>query len=194
MKQDISSIKINNIICTDPKEIADHFNEFFTSIADVISDEIHPTVRPPESDIGADSQIRFFDCSDIGITCNEIQETVKTLKSKKSEDFNGLSMYFIKSILDVIIIPLTHVFNRSFSEGIVPSQLKIAKIIPIFKAGDPLLMDNYRPISLLSTFSKILEKIMCNRLVKFLDSNSIISKEQFGFRKNHSTIHPIIQL
>jgi hypothetical protein len=76
--------------------------------------------------------------------------------------------------------------------GVVPSQLKIAKIIPIFKSGDRTLMDNYRPISLLNNFSKILEKVVYLRLSEYAESNNIITSSQFGFRKNHSTIHPLI--
>jgi hypothetical protein len=71
-------------------------------------------------------------------------------------------------------------------------QLKIAKVIPIFKSGDSSKMDNYRPISLLSNFSKILEKIVANRLTNFLETNNLLSNSQFGFRKNHSTLHPLV--
>ena len=90
-------------------------------------------------------------------------------------------MYFLKNVIDSIATPLIHIFNLSFAQGVVPSQLKIAKIIPIFKSGDPLSVDNYRPISLLSSFSKILEKIMCNRLTEHLELNNFICTEQFGF-------------
>ena len=107
---------------------------------------------------------------------------------------NGISTFFLKNILPQILVPLSHVFNLSIVKGHVPSQLKVAKIIPIFKNGDPLSLDNYRPISLLSAFSKVLEKIICNRLVVFLESNNLINKNQFGFRKKHSTVHPIIHL
>ena len=99
---------------------------------------------------------------------------------------------FIKNVLDSIINPLQHVINESFSHGIFPSQLKIAKVIPLFKSGDPLLPDNYRPISLLPNFSKIFEKVAFIRLTTFLENNKLISKYQFGFRKSHSTIHPLI--
>jgi hypothetical protein len=71
-------------------------------------------------------------------------------------------------------------------------QLKIAKVVPIFKSGDPSSMDNYRPISLLSNFSKILEKIVVNRLTDFLESNKLLSQFQFGFRKSHLTLHPLV--
>ena len=68
---------------------------------------------------------------------------------------------------------------------------KIAKVVPIHKSGAKDLMDNYRPISLLCTFSKILEKIMYNRLSDFLETNNLLSPQQFGFRKSHSTVHPL---
>ena len=71
-------------------------------------------------------------------------------------------------------------------------QFKIAKVIPIFKSGDKSQMDNYRPISLLSSFSKIMKKIIAARLIKFLDNNNILSKWQFGFHSAHSTTHPMM--
>ncbi len=76
----------------------------------------------------------------------------------------------------------------------VPSKLKIAKVIPVYKSGDTQDMNNYRPISLLSNFAKILEKIVFNRLHTFLIDNNIISPNQFGFRKKHSTVHPMTVL
>jgi len=71
--------------------------------------------------------------------------------------------------------------------------LKIAKVVPIFKSGDPTLMDNYRPISLLNNFSKIFEKVMANRLTSYIEENNLFSPSQYGFRKSHSTIHPLVQ-
>ena len=72
--------------------------------------------------------------------------------------------------------------------------MKLAKIVPIFKNGNTKLFNNYRPISILPAFSKILEKIVCNRLLHFLESKNILYKHQYGFRKNHNTIHPVIHL
>ena len=107
-------------------------------------------------------------------------------------DFTGLSVWFIQKIINEISIPLHHIFARSFVEGSVPKQLKLAKVIPVFKNGKKDAMDNYRPISLLSCYSKIIEKIVCSRLTCFLDVNNLISSSQFGFRKKHSTLHPLI--
>jgi len=104
----------------------------------------------------------------------------------------GFSMAFIQKVITSIATPLYHVFFKSFESGCIPSQLKLAKVIPIFKNGDKNLPTNYRPISLLPNFSKIMEKIISNRLTNFLESNNLISDMQFGFRKNHSAIHPLI--
>jgi hypothetical protein len=101
----------------------------------------------------------------------------------------GFSTYLLKKIAHTIFKPLLHIFGRSLATGIVPSKLKIAKIIPIYKSGDASDINNYRPISLLSTFSKILEKIVQSRLVSYLNDHNLITPQQFGFRANHSTTH-----
>ena len=101
---------------------------------------------------------------------------------------------FLKKLfLTLLNLSLHHIFLLSFDKGIVPTQLKIAKVIPIFKTGDRCYMDNYRLISLLSSISKILKKIVANRLTNFLNSCNILSEWQFGFRSQHSTVHPMVQ-
>lgn len=87
-----------------------------------------------------------------------------------------------------------HIINNSFVTGVVPDNLKIAKIIPIYKSGNINVFNNYRPISILPTLSKIMEKIVCNRLVIYLEKYNILYKHQYGFRSKHSTIHPILHL
>ena len=72
--------------------------------------------------------------------------------------------------------------------------MKIARITPIFKSGSQNLFNNYRPISLLPSYSKILEKVIASKLIKYLESNNLLYKHQYGFRGKHSTIHPIIHL
>ena len=139
------------------------------------------------------NDIPLLNFSNTPVTCTEILETLKLLQPKLSQDFNGLSMYLVKKLSFQLAKPLCHLINLSFSTGVVPTQLKIAKIIPIFKSGDPLCMDNYRPISLLSCFSKIFEKIACIRLSIFLENNKLLSDNQFGFRSNHSTVHPMLK-
>ena len=84
--------------------------------------------------------------------------------------------------------------NQSFQCGIFPDKLKIAKVISLFKKGNPELPSNYRPISLLSIFSKIFEKLMYRRLYKFLEIHNVLYSQQFGFQENHSIDHALVSL
>ena len=97
-------------------------------------------------------------------------------------------------ISDLIIIPLSYVINLSFSTGIFPDRLKIAKVLPLFKGGSSEELGNYRPISLLSIFDKIFEKVMHTKLYTFLEINSILYIKQFGFRKENSTALALIDI
>jgi hypothetical protein len=83
--------------------------------------------------------------------------------------------------------PLLYTYNLSISTGIVPEKLKTAKVVPVYKKGDRSLASNYRPISLLSVFYKLLERLMYNRLMSFLTKHNVLYKYQFGFRTNYST-------
>ena len=185
-------LKIDNVLVSDPKLMANNLNIFFTSVAQKIVDEIHPTDRPP--DIAISNDVPLLNFSDCPVTCTEIIETFDLLQPKKSQDLNGLSMFVLKKLSYQLAKPLCHIANLSLTNGVVPNEMKIAKIIPVFKSGDRTSMDNYRPISLLSCFSKVLEKIVSVRLSVFLENNNILSDSQFGFRTAHSTVHPMVKL
>ena len=187
-------LNIDGVLVSDPKIIANNLNVFFTNVARQIVEEIPPSDIPLYDNVNMiPNDIPLLNFSNTPVTCTEILETLKLLQPKLSQDFNGLSMYLVKKLSFQLAKPLCHLINLSFSTGVVPTQLKIAKIIPIFKSGDPLCMDNYRPISLLSCFSKIFEKIACIRLSIFLENNKLLSDNQFGFRSNHSTVHPMLK-
>ena len=100
----------------------------------------------------------------------------------------------LKLLKSVISKPLEIIFNASFARGIVPNKFKIARVLPIFKNGIQTNMSNYRPISLLSVFNRILEKIMYNRLSNFIEKMNIIYAKRFGFRSHHSTEHAILSI
>ena len=90
--------------------------------------------------------------------------------------------------------PLTHLINKSIDQGIFPDDLKIAKVFPVYKSDDKNNISNYRPISVLSSFSKVFEKVMYNHVIDFINTNKLLSKQRFGFRKHHGTNHAIITL
>jgi hypothetical protein len=100
----------------------------------------------------------------------------------------------IKTVSNEIAVPLAHIFNLSLSQGIFPDKLKNCRIIPIFKAGDQLDVDNYRPISLLSSISKVLEKIVAEKLIYHLLSNDLIYQHQYGFLPKKSTEHNLFHI
>ena len=103
-------------------------------------------------------------------------------------------MSVIKRSIGNISSPLTHIINLSITHGIVPDELKIARLVPIFKPGDKALFNNYRPISVLSCFSKFLERIIYNRIINYLNDFNVLCDNQYGFRKNRSPSLALIDL
>ena len=101
-------------------------------------------------------------------------------------------MRVIKHSFHLISAPLANIINLSLQKGIFPDKLKIAKVIPSYKGDDPSHFTNYRPISLLSNFSKVFEKVLYNRMIKFAEQYNILYRCQFGLRKNYSTSHALI--
>lgn len=123
----------------------------------------------------------------------EILNCINTLKNKKSVGEDQIPINVLKEVADLISHPLCHIINLCFLTGVFPQKLKIAHIKPIHKKGAKDDTANYRPISLLSNVSKIFEKIIYNRLIKFLDKGNVVSDSQNGFRKKKSTISAIYQ-
>ena len=100
----------------------------------------------------------------------------------------------MKELHPVIVHPLTIVFNKSLEEGVFPDSMKNADSVPLFKSKNNTDCNNYRPISLLITMSKILEKVMYTRTIKFLDKHNLLFISQYGFRKKHSCSDAIMEL
>ena len=103
-------------------------------------------------------------------------------------------MYILSKVVHQIIKPLVHMFNLSFSTGIFPSEMETAEVIPLFRTGNRSDLANYRQISLLSQFSKVLEKLLNLRLEHVLSANEILSNCQYGFRSHMSTMHAALEL
>ena len=122
-----------------------------------------------------------------------VTEIVERLNKNKSPGPDGISNRILSLSIEHIKKPLTYLINLSMSKGVFPEQLKVAKVIPLFKKGDSFLCTNYRPISLLSCFHKLFEKFMKIRLENYLDNNNILYKHQYGFRKTYSTNLALIE-
>ena len=116
------------------------------------------------------------------------------IPNNKSHSLCSCPTQLLKYSSNVISSTLAEIINLSISTGMYPTKLKMAKIIPIFKAEDNTNANNYRPISLLSNFNRIFEKLVFSRMESFIEQNDILSPSQYGFRKAHSTQHAILDI
>ena len=116
------------------------------------------------------------------------------MKPKTSNGHDGISPKLVKNLGTVIIKPLVHIMNLSLEKGNIPDEMKKSKVIPIYKnCGSKETMKNYRPVSLLPAFSKILERLVYNRLYSFIRKQEILSISQYGFQKYLSTELSILE-
>jgi hypothetical protein len=109
------------------------------------------------------------------------------MKQKNSTEYDSISSRILEYCIEEISKPLGHIFNVSLEQGVYPERMKYASLRHIYKTGEKSDMSNYRPISLLIAFSKVLERVMYNRLKQHIDTNNIIASKQFGFRENRNT-------
>ena len=128
------------------------------------------------------------------ITTFEVKNIISKLNTHKSTGLDGIGPNIIKSSGDTIISCVTSIINNSICAGVFPDKLKEARVLPIFKSGRKELCENYRPISILPTISKIFERHIASHLQVFLQNTCVIHEKQSGFRKNHSCNTALIRL
>ena len=119
---------------------------------------------------------------------------MRKLKTSKAVGLDQMPSRLMKDSARVTSKPLTFIMNLSISQGCVPQDWKIARLIPLFKGGKKTEMDNYRPICILPTASKILERAIHTQFCRFLSIHNLLSASQYGFRKGYSTEHAVIAL
>ena len=167
--------------------IANMFNEFYINVGPKLASEIDVN----NVDIQYDYYLKDLNISESMFikpsTEEEISKIISSFKSKNSLDTHGLSMNMIKMVKESIVNPLNIICNLSFSTGVFPNKMKIAKVLPLYKANNEHEVSNYRPVSILTQFSKILEKLFEKRLREFIDRNHLLFEGQYGFRLNRST-------
>ena len=181
--------KVNSGIIKNNLDIANGFNDFFSKIGPNLASEISDSEVTFDSYLSDSNPVSFnfskISEMDILRTCNQ-------LKPKLSSGIDFISNKLLKEIAPIIITPLHYLINLSFETGFAPGEFKIAKIVPIFKDGDCHNFTNYRPISLLSSFAKLMEKIVAKQLIGFLKAHNILYKHQYGFRAKHNTSQPVL--
>ena len=157
-----SKIVVGNNVITDSKAIASAFNKYFSDIGRKLAEEI-PQVGIDPLDFLGPSQANSFML--FPVSAVEIENEITRLNSSKASGPLSIPVCLLKLLKTCISFPLEFIFNLSFSSGCVPDQFKLADVIPVHKKDSVTCMNNYRPISLLSIFNKILEKLVYKRLL-----------------------------
>ena len=166
------------------KHIAEHFNNFFTSTGKKLQKNIPPTKKHFLSFLKNPNNLTFFITP---TTVEEVNDLISDLKASKSIERSSLPAKIMKQSNDIIASLLAELINKSFQSDIFPDIFKIAKVIPVFKSESRVLCNNYRPTSLLSNISKLIEKLMHIRVYTFLEQQNCFYNAQFGFCLSLST-------
>ena len=178
---------IDDDMVTDKLEIALNFNNFYVNIGKKLSNDIPTNSGDPLS------YIKLAVPDSIFLESVDESEIINICKNMKdgSSGWDQILPKVVKSTYQNFIVPIAHVMNLSIINGVVPTELKV---VPIYKSGDRRSINNYRPVSVLPCFSKILEKLMYNRISNFIHKHSLLNEYKFGFRQNRSTNHALIVL
>ena len=187
----VTQINHKNSFIDDPKLVSETFNNFFVNIGSNLEKMIPSTAISPTFYLKHGVSTNF---SLTPTTITDVMSIILKFDDSKSSGPDNIPIKLLKISAPLIVPHLVIIINKSFESGIFPDALKLGKVIPIFKSGSKLDINNYRPISLLSTFSKIIEKLMHHSLYKFPENNKVIYQSQFGFQKNKSTTHSLIEI
>ena len=187
--KDIEKLIFNDEEFTDVPGIAEIFNNYFNNIAHDLSSNLPRNNLNPISLVQRNISSFFL----APVTESEVSSVILNLNVKKPT-LNLCPDFILKRIHNSIAPILCKIINSSFQNSVFPDSLKIANISPIFKQGDPHDVSNYRPISVLSSFSKIVEKCMLSRLWKFINKFNILTPQQYGFIKGKSTEDAVVSL
>lgn len=169
-----------------PVEVSNILNKYFATIGSKLANTIS---TPINNKLNYLTQVKATTKSIFlkPMTASDVLEYISNLNPNKSTKSNCSPIKYIKLSSHLISLPLSKIFNRCITEGIFPSSLKTAEIIPVYKSKDKTKPSNYRPISLLNPFSKIFERHLHDNINNFLKEHNILYKYQYGFREGSST-------
>ena len=180
-------------LVSEPKKVSTVFNHFFANVGKELSKNIDPITTNDQHKLTNKHPIKnsFFLAP---ITEVEMESYIKKLPSNKANPKHSIPTNVIKLSSQIIAPTITTIFNICINQGIFPEKLKQSEVTPIYKSGDKRHVGNWRPISILSPFSKLFEYHINYQLTKFFDKNNIMNKFQYGFRSNSSTEMALTQI
>ena len=173
---------IKNEIATSPTEIFNIFNKHFSYIGEKLAAKLPNSSKHFSYYLNTNNYRNSFFFKPV--TSSEVESEINSMPCGKTNSLYSCPMCILKCIKENILWPLAEIMNLSIQNGVFPSKLKHAKVIPVYKDDDETDPGNYRPISLLSNFSKIFEKFMYKRLKHFFDKNQILYDKQYGLETN----------
>lgn len=184
--------KHGNATISGLNEISNGFCEYFTNVGPSLANKIPNAKRSASCYLNSrrpNPTSLFMGPTDK----DEIQSIISSLKPKNSAGHDNINTKLLKYLNTTLSTPISLLINMSISTGIVPEVLKLAKIVPVHKSKSREEFSNYRPISLLTSLSKVLERVIHKRLYAFLEQCLILNSNQYGFRKKHNTIDAVIK-
>ena len=189
----IDSLKIDNIQVTNGSLIVNKFAKYYSNVGKNLAQGMPKPKRTIESylkEVQNNQKSIFL----TPVTNLEVKKIINNLLPKHSSGLDNINNKILKEIGELLIDPLSTIFNNSLCKGVFPRAMKKSKVVPLYKSKDRDLTTNYRPISLLLTLSKILEKLMYSRVYNFLCTTNQLYISQYGFRKQHSCEHAVGEL
>ena len=184
----------NGQMISSPAGLASTMNSYFLGKVADLRNNIPEASSDPLNKLREVMTDRPCNFSLQAVKPEDVLKVIKSLKNSKSTGTDYIDTFVIKLVAQDILAPLTHIINLSISTATFPSSWKLAKVVPLLKKGDPLVAKNYRPVALLPIFSKILERMVFNQLVCYLDSNNLIHPNHHGSRTGYSTATALIQM
>ena len=178
----------NGQFITNQQQVANKFNNFFTTIGGKLNDKIEDLGQHFSKYMPEPMAKSFFLAP---TTPGEIASEIKTLSESTSSD---VPIKLIKIATPPMSNLVCHIYNHSFKTGNYPNKLKFATVTPVHKADSKMALNNYRPISVLPIFSKILERLVHKRLINFLVKNGALFEHQYGFQPNKTTNMAILDI
>lgn len=198
-KNQLSPLSVRNssgVIESDPKLVANIFNNYFSTVAIDLRVKLDQDINQIRSKAHSLDFIKdSYSLHSIFLypTSNtEILQIINELSTRKAPGYDSVTPAMVKKITHQIVKHLVYLINFSMSSGEFPNDLKNSIVIPLYKKSDKHTPSNFRPIALLSIFSKIFEKVIKSRLVNFLEQNKFFSKNQFGFQKKMNTENALL--
>ena len=189
----IDKIKVEHIYKTDAQSITSAFCNHFSMVGKSYAEKISKSNKRI-NDYIRNMEINNHSLFLTPITEPELKSLISALPNKSSSGHDNINNVLLKQIKDSIVKPMTICVNKSLSEGLFPQVMKLADVCPLYKSKDKHETNNYRPISLLLTLSKLLEKIVCEKVYSFLNQTNQIYMGQYGFRSGHSCKNVIGEL